>query len=71
LRLEKRKKGKLVSVVSGLALTDPQRETLTATLKTRCGTGGTFKDDQIELQGDQIDRAEEILKTLGYRTKRQ
>ncbi len=70
LRLEKRRKGKVVSIVSGLNLGDAQLASLAATLKSRCGVGGTWKEDQIELQGDQIEKANEVLKTLGYRTKR-
>lgn len=70
LRLEKRSKGKLVTVVAGLQFGESQRETLAATLKDRCGAGGTTKDEQIELQGDLVDRAEKVLKSLGYRTKR-
>jgi len=70
LSLEKRKKGKLVSVITGLSLNPGQLVDLAALLKTRCGVGGTCKDGEIELQGDQIARAEEVLKSLGYRTRR-
>ena len=39
-------------------------------LKTRIGSGGTAKDDVIELQGDQVDLALELLSKEGYRPKR-
>jgi len=70
LRLEKRPKGKHVTTVAGL---DPEGNDLTAlaaTLKARCGTGGTIKDGVIELQGDHVAAAESALKGIGYRTRR-
>lgn len=70
LKLEKRKKGKLVTVVTGLSLGEEPLADLAGTLKARCGVGGTCKEGEIELQGDQLARAEEILRSLGYRTKR-
>ena len=39
-------------------------------LKTRIGSGGTAKDGMIELQGDQVDLALELLIQEGYRPKR-
>ena len=36
-------------------------------LKSRCATGGTIKDGVIELQGDQVRRATEILEKEDYR----
>lgn len=70
LRLEKRAKGKLVTVVGGLDPEGNDLETLAATLKARCGTGGTVKDGRIELQGDHLASAEAALATVGYRVKR-
>jgi translation initiation factor 1 len=69
LTVEKRKNGKLVSLITGLKMPEPQLADLAATLKARCGVGGTCKDGEIELQGDQRNRAEEVLKSLGYRTR--
>ena len=43
---------------------------LAATLKQRCGTGGTVKEGRIEIQGDQRERLVEVLAGLGYRVKR-
>lgn len=70
LRVEKRPKGKVVTVVRNL---DPEGNDLVglaALLKGRCGTGGTVKDGQIELQGDHIASADAALIALGYRVKR-
>jgi predicted translation initiation factor SUI1 len=43
---------------------------LAATLKQRCGTGGTVKDRRIEIQGDQRERIVVELEKLGYQVKR-
>ena len=70
LRVEKRPKGKVVTVVSDL---DPDGNDLTAlaaTLKDRCGTGGTVKEGRVELQGNKLDAADAALKALGYKTRR-
>lgn len=69
LRVEKRAKGKMVTVVSGL---DPQGNdlpALTTQLKQRCGTGGTIKEGTIELQGDHRASAEAVLTAIGYRVR--
>jgi translation initiation factor 1 len=70
LRVEKRPKGKVVTVVRNL---DPEGNdllALAATLKARCGTGGTVKDATIELQGDHLATTEAALAALGYKTQR-
>jgi translation initiation factor 1 len=70
LRLEKRPRGKVVTVVANL---DPEGNDLPALavrMKTKCGTGGTVKDGVIELQGDHVAAAEGVLKALGYKTRR-
>ena len=70
IRQEKRAKGKLVTVVSGLDAEANDLPGLAAQLKARCGAGGTVKDGLIELQGDQTTAAEATLQALGYRTRR-
>lgn len=70
LRVEKRPKGKVVTVVRNLDPAGNDLDALAATLKGRCGTGGTVKDGQIELQGDHLDAAEAALLALGYKAKR-
>ena len=70
LRLEKRPKGKLVTIVADLDPAWNDLEALASMLKSKCGAGGTVKDDWIELQGDKLGAAETALKQLGYKTRR-
>ena len=70
LKLEKRPKGKVVTLVFGLDPEGNDLESLAAKLKARCGTGGTVKDDSIELQGDHLAAAEATLKGIGYKARR-
>jgi translation initiation factor 1 len=70
LRLEKRAKGKLVTIVSHLDPAGNDLDGLASQLKERCASGGTVKDGQIELRGDRLDAAESYLSSLGYKTQR-
>ena len=70
LKLEKRPKGKLVTLVNGLDPEGNDLDELAARLKARCGTGGTVKDGTIELQGDHLAAAEAGLKGIGYKVRR-
>ena len=64
------RRGKGVTTVFGLPLDENGLRELAATLKQRCGTGGTVKDGRIEIQGDQRERVVIELEKLGYRVKR-
>ena len=64
------KGGKTVTVIRGLELDGPGFKSLLKKLKTRIGSGGTAKDGVIELQGDQVELALELLTKEGYRPKR-
>jgi translation initiation factor 1 len=69
LSTERRAKGKLVTVIAGLARDANDLDDLATRLKNACGTGGTVKDGQIELQGDRLRAAETALQAMGYKTK--
>lgn len=62
--------GKAVTLVKGVLLDSAALADLGKQLKAACGTGGTVKDNVIEVQGDHIDRVMQILKTRGYTVKR-
>ena len=52
-RETKGRKGKGVTVVTGIPLPDKELRRLAKELKQRCGCGGTLKNGVIEIQGDQ------------------
>lgn len=70
LKVEKRPKGKVVTAVSGLDPAGNDLAALAATLKGRCGSGGTVKDGVIEIQGDKLEVAEAALKAIGFKVRR-
>ncbi len=69
LAREKRKKGKVVTVVRGLPAEGNDLPALLTDLKTHCGAGGTLKDEEIEIQGEHLDRIRTRLESLGFRVK--
>ncbi len=69
LRIEKRARGKVVTVVAGLDPLGNDLPALASQLKARCGAGGTVKDGLIELQGNRLAAADSALRALGYKTK--
>jgi translation initiation factor 1 len=66
---KKRRAGKTVTVANGFQHRPESLSRLATTLKKKCGSGGTAKDGEIEIQGDHAARVVEELRKLGYRTK--
>lgn len=66
ISLEKRAKGKTVTLVSPLALSVADLKQLAKQLKNACGAGGTERPGEIELQGDCRDRVRDWLKHNGW-----
>jgi translation initiation factor 1 len=66
----KRRAGKTVTVASGFQHTTESLARLTTRLKKRCGSGGTARDSEIEIQGDHLSTVANELAALGYRVKR-
>lgn len=66
----KGRKGKGVTVISGLMMKTDQLKDLAREFKTRCGTGGTVKEGTIEIQGDHRGRLIAELQSRGYIVKR-
>lgn len=69
LAVEKRKKGKVVTVVRGLAADANDLAALLAKLKNSCGAGGTLDGVALEIQGDHLERLRTLLTTLGYKVR--
>ncbi|UFP93817.1 translation initiation factor [Gloeobacter morelensis] len=65
----KRRRGKVVTVVSGLVLSEAQLDELAKLLKSQCGAGGTIKDSEIEIQGEHREKVAGILQKLGFKIK--
>ncbi|GAB7008129.1 translation initiation factor [Halorubrum trueperi] len=65
VRTEERRYGKKMVVIEGFeGATD--LKSLASELKSALGTGGTVKDDTIELQGDHEERVRDLLIENGY-----
>jgi len=69
LSVDKRKKGKLVTLIAGLSSAESDLPALLSKLQGVCGAGGTCKEDVLEIQGAHLDRVRETLRTMGYRVK--
>lgn len=61
--------GKAVTVITGLPGTPEQLKQIGKELKQLCGTGGSAKDGQIEIQGDKRDPCRTALEAKGYLVK--
>jgi translation initiation factor 1 len=62
----RRRFGKLMTIIDGIDRKDIDLKDLCTQLKTKCACGGTVKSGKIELQGDQKQRAMDILVKMGY-----
>ena len=66
----KMRKGKTATLISGFTGRGEDRDDLARMLKSKCGTGGSVKDDYILIQGDFRDKIIQILNSEGYKTKK-
>lgn len=66
----KGRKGKGVTVITGVPLDETKLEELGKQLRARCGAGGAVKDGVIEIQGDHGDLLVEELRKRGWTVKR-
>ncbi len=70
MRETKGRKGKGVTLISGLPLAGKELKKLAKSLKQKCGCGGSIKNGVVEIQGDQRDVLQKELLGLGYKVKR-
>ena len=61
----KMRKGKEVTIVESFVGTNPIKD-LGKTLKSKCGVGGSVKDGEIIIQGNQKDKVYDLLIKMGY-----
>ncbi len=66
----KGRKGKGVTIITGVPLGSEALKSYAATLKKKCGTGGAVKQQNIEIQGDHRDRLQQELEKEGWTVKR-
>lgn len=60
--------GKTVTIVTGFTgIGSPEKESLCKKMRNACGCGGTVKDGDIEIQGDQREKIAKILTEAGFR----
>jgi translation initiation factor 1 len=64
------RKGKGVTVITGLPLNADALEALATQLKKRCGAGGAVAAGRIEIQGDHRDTILQELIKQGWQAKR-
>ena len=67
VRCERRKHKRMMTVVAGLDPADNDLKDLLSRLKAACGAGGSIQADQIEIQGDHVERVIQELQQIGYR----
>ncbi len=71
IRLDtKHRGGKAVTLVDGFIGTEEDLQILGKALKNFCGTGGSAKDNEIIIQGDQRDKVLQWLVKNGYKNSR-
>lgn len=66
----KQRGGKEVTLIEGFVGTEDDLKELGKLLKTKCGVGGTAKDNEIIVQGNFRDKIMDLLQQMGYKTKR-
>ncbi len=63
------RKGKTVTVITGFQHSPESLNKLLKQLKSKCGSGGTLKDNTLEIQGDHRQKLVQVLGDLGYKVK--
>ena len=62
----KKRKSKTVTLIIGFIGKEEDLKSLAKLLKTKCGVGGSAKDNEIIIQGDFKEKISQLLKSLNY-----
>ena len=65
--IEKRKRGKVVTVLRGFLDQETQLQEVFTKLKNSCGAGGTVREAEIDIQGKHEETVRRVLKEIGFR----
>jgi translation initiation factor 1 len=68
-RDSKGRRGSTVTLIKKLVLSEQDLRELAKQLKQICGSGGSVKDGEIEIQGEHRERIAEALRKMGYKVK--
>ena len=66
IAVDKRRYGKMMTIVDGIDSHELDIETLISSLKSTCACGGTIKEGKIELQGDHREKVKKTLEKMGF-----
>ncbi len=70
IRLDKKqRKGKQVTLITGFAGNADDLKDLGKILKSKCGVGGSVKDNEIIIQGDLREKVKQLLSNMNYGCK--
>ncbi|GGC03157.1 translation initiation factor [Dyadobacter sediminis] len=68
--LDRKGGGKVITVVKGFIGTNADLEALGKQLKALCGSGGTVKDHEVQIQGDHREKVINWLAGKNYKAKK-
>lgn len=68
--LDRKGGGKVITVVKGFIGKNADMESLGKQLKALCGSGGTVKDYEVQIQGDHRDKVIMWLLSKGFKAKK-